>query len=73
MAMLIWLSHGLNLLFLGSPYEMFCARAWRLRSHAVWFIVQQVIDRWTPLALWRTETMTHCQWCFDEEQKRVKL
>lgn len=69
-SLLIWISHGINLAMGGSVYEMLCSRAWRLRRHWFWGAVQVAIDHYSPLGFWRTETMTHCQWCFESERSR---
>lgn len=71
MGILIWLSHGLNLMLLGSPYEMTCSRAWRLRNQNVfWKFLQISIDYFSPFRFWRTPKMTHCEWCFESEKER---
>jgi hypothetical protein len=72
MNILIALSQLTNAMIGGSPYEMLCSRAWRLRANTVWGVVQCVIDHWSPFAFWRTETMTHCQWCYVSESKRCE-
>ena len=63
----------MNVLLSGSPDEMLCARAWRLKDKSKkWKIVTYFFDYYCwPLSDWKGEYDTHCEACYWEEKNRL--
>ena len=60
-----------NVICLGWADETFSARCWRLREKPFWGFMRRAVD---VLFFWDTkEGMKHCQWAFENEQKRVHM
>ena len=61
-----------NALTWGWADETFSARCWRLRkTNCFWALSRRLVD---VVFFWDTkEGMKHCQWAFENEQKRVHM
>ena len=68
---IIALDQLFNALTWGWADETFSARCWRLREKAFWAFMRRVVD---VIFFWDTkEGVKHCQWAFENEQKRVHM
>ena len=60
-----------NALAFGWADETFSARCWRMREKPFWRFMRRIMD---VIFFWDTkEGMKHCQWAFENEQKRVHM
>lgn len=66
-------THVLVTLGKGSEDEMLSSAAWRQRSDPSWERWRYIIDHWTPLGFWRDLDKTHCESCYEAEQRKRKL
>ena len=69
---IIALDQLFNALTWGWADETFSARCWRLKErNSFWALARCLVD---GIFFWDTkEDMKHCQWAFENEQKRVHM